>query len=43
MGEIIKRENLSKRHDIKSGIYKINFPNGKYYIGLSRNIGARVL
>ena len=25
-----------------SGIYKINFPNGKSYIGLSNNIERRI-
>lgn len=25
-----------------SGIYKINFPNGKSYIGLSNNIARRL-
>lgn len=42
MGKIYKMSETSNKYDILSGIYKLNFPNGKYYIGLSNNIRKRV-
>ena len=39
MGQIYKTENIPNHI---SGIYKINFPNGKSYIGLSNNIKRRI-
>lgn len=42
MGEIYKLSE-TKPSLQKSGIYKINFPNNKYYIGLSVNIRKRIL
>lgn len=33
---------MLKINIIYSGIYKINFPNGKSYIGLSNNIARRL-
>lgn len=42
MGEIYKLSE-TKPDFKKSGIYKINFPNGKYYIGLSVDIRKRIL
>ena len=41
MGQIYKLSELSASW-IKGGIYKINFPNGKCYIGLSNNIRRRM-
>lgn len=41
MGEIYKLKNVNIS-DHLSGIYKINFPNGKSYIGLSTNIKRRM-
>ena len=41
MSEIYKLSELSTSW-IKGGIYKINFPNGKCYIGLSNNIRRRM-
>lgn len=38
----LKMENCSV-NDVYSGIYKINFPNGKVYIGRSNNIYRRML
>lgn len=38
----IKLENCSPK-DILSGIYKIDFPSGKIYIGLSNNIRRRII
>ena len=40
MKKIYKNEEVK---NILSGIYKINFPNGKCYIGLSNNIHKRIL
>ena len=40
MNYIYKIENCPNH---LSGIYKINFPNGKCYIGLSNNIKRRTL
>ena len=40
--KIIKMEN-SCITDIYSGVYKINFPNGKVYIGISNNMYRRML
>ena len=40
MNYIYKIENCPNH---VSGIYKINFPNGKCYIGLSNNIRRRTL
>lgn len=42
MGKIYKMEETSNTKNILSGIYKINFPNGKCYIGLSNNIRKRI-
>lgn len=42
MSETYKLSELSPDWK-KAGIYKINFPNGKYYIGLSNNIRRRML
>lgn len=41
MSEIIKVKDV-KISDHLSGIYKLNFPNGKSYIGLSTNIKRRM-
>lgn len=41
MGKIYKLSELDSNNQL-SGIYKINFPNGKYYIGLSTNIKNRI-
>ena len=42
MGKIYKMSETSNQYNILSGIYKLNFPNGKCYIGLSNNIRKRV-
>lgn len=42
MGKIYKMSETSNNKDILSGIYKITFPNGKCYIGLSNNIRKRI-
>lgn len=39
MGEIISIYNAKKNY---SGIYKLNFPNGKCYVGQSKNILRRI-
>lgn len=40
--KIIKMENSSLK-EVHSGVYKINFPNGKSYIGISNNMYRRML
>lgn len=42
MGKIYQMSETSNTQNILSGIYKLNFPNGKCYIGLSNNIRKRV-
>lgn len=41
MGKIYKLSELTPKWK-KAGIYKINFPNGKCYIGLSIDIRTRI-
>lgn len=40
--KIIKLKDISLK-DVYSGVYKITFPNGKVYIGISNNIYRRML
>ena len=40
--KVIKMENSSVK-EVYSGVYKINFPNGKCYIGISNNMYRRML
>ena len=42
MGKIYQMSETSNTKNILSGIYKITFPNGKCYIGLSNNIRKRI-
>ena len=42
IGKIYKMSKTSNTKNIISGIYKITFPNGKCYIGLSNNIRKRI-
>lgn len=42
MGKIYLMSETSNTKNILSGIYKITFPNGKIYIGLSNNIRKRI-
>lgn len=43
MNKKYKLSETSVINNILSGIYKINFPNGKCYIGLSNNIHKRIV
>lgn len=40
--KVIKMENSSV-NEVYSGVYKITFPNGKIYIGISNNMYRRML
>ena len=40
--KIIKMQDISLKN-VYSGVYKINFPNGKIYIGISNNMYRRML